>query len=66
MSAFEASSIIAFLSLKSAIICFAPTCDAGHPLVGSKTITSEISFGNLLAASVNIIPSCPPPIIPKT
>ena len=52
-------------SLKSAIICSAPTFAAGQFSVGSKTITLEISSFIFCAASVSIIPNCPPPIMPK-
>jgi len=58
-------STIASLSLKSAIICSAPTNDAEQFWFGSKTITLDMCSGIFLAASVSIIPSCPPPIIPR-
>ena len=47
------------------MICFAPACDAGQFGVGSRTTTCDIYSGIWFAASVNIKPSCPPPITPK-
>ena len=55
---------IASSSLKSAMICCAPTFAAGQFSVGSKTIIFEIS-SKFCAASVSIMPNCPPPIIPR-
>ena len=65
ISHFSASSEIAISSLKSAVISFAPALDAGQFCVGSSTITSDICSGIFFAASVNINPNWPPPIIPK-
>ena len=66
MSDFCDNSIIASLSLKSATICSAPTWAAGQFSVGSNTITFVMWSGIFFAASDNIIPNCPPPIIPST
>ena len=57
ISVLLAKSIIAFSSLKSATICFAPTLAAGQFSVGSITMTSEMCSDIFLAASVSIIPS---------
>ena len=57
MSDLEDSSIMASLFLKSAIICSAPTCDAGQFSVGSNTMIFEICSGIFFAASVIIMPS---------
>ena len=65
ISLLSANSFIDDLSLKSATICSAPTFTAGQFSVGSRTIIFDMSNGMLLAASVNIMPNWPPPIIPS-